>query len=459
MSIVTENVTITAAPAPSTLQSTGALISQGATTLGTGNYSLITQPSDLTPLLAVPLSITSLAWATNVVTATTTAAHGVATGEAFITTIAGAVPAAYNGTYLATSTGASTFTYPLPLSTTPGAETTPGTYKPRNQGELIAMVNSFFGQGTSQAVYVLELGAGEPAAGVTALATFVTANPGVFYSYLVPRNWDGVASFLTYVAQFEATTAKTYFYVTTTTAGYAAYTPLMKCVLPFIEAPSLPVTEFDAATAFRVALNYAPSSTNKVTPLAFSFVYGVTSYPIKGNAALLQTLQNANVNIIGTGAEGGLTNTLLAYGTTADGNDFTYWYSIDWIQINGDLNVANAVINGSNNPINPLYYSQDGINRLQDVMVATTKSAVTFGMANGSVVRTSLTGPALAAALDAGTYDGQIVVNAVPFIPYLAASPSDYQTGTYSGLSVAYIPMRGFRHILINIHVTGFVAS
>jgi hypothetical protein len=72
------------------------------------------------------LVLTSLAWAGGIVTATTAAPHGITTPAALIT-IAGAVPAGYNGTVAAKITGASTFTYPLAAN--PGAETAPGTYK------------------------------------------------------------------------------------------------------------------------------------------------------------------------------------------------------------------------------------------------------------------------------------------------------------------------------------------
>src|SRR6185437_5160638 len=390
-SIVVVNVSQQVAPTPSTLQKTGALISQGGTTLASGSYSLITQLADLTAILAAPLALTSLAWSGGTVTATTVSPHGITVGDTFPTTIASALPAGYNGTYIATVTGASTFTYAL--ASDPGSETAPGTYTPRNAAELVSMATTFFDQGVSTSVYVLELGAGEAAAGVTALQTFITDNPNFFYSYLVPRSWDANSTFLSFLANFESTTAKTYFHVTTTTATYTSYTPLMKCVIATVEAPVIPVTEFTAAAGFWVTLHYDPSTTNKVTPFAFSFVFGVTPYPTKGNAAILQTLKNASVNVIGTGAEGGITNTILLWGTTMDGRDFTYWYSVDWMQINVDLNIANAVINGSNNPLNPLYYDQNGINRLQDVTAQTVASAITFGLATGTVTKTALDGP------------------------------------------------------------------
>ena len=544
--IVVVNVTQTQAPLPAALQKTGALISQGGTTLGVGEYSLLTQLSDLTPLLATPLSLTSVAWASTFggqVTATAAANHGIAAGQQFTVTIADVVPAAYNGTYLAMATGAATFTYYLTAN--PGAQTTAGTYTPRNSAELVSMATTFFTQGAQQGVYVLELGAGEPSTGVANLSAFITANGQIFYSYLVPRNWDGDSTFLTFLGGFESTTAKTYFFVTTSLQNRGVYEATMKCVEAFVEAPFVgawptnvitnatysggrvtltttsahgiipgqyfsitgftpdgyngtflalngttgstliyavpadpgadsvqgvlvaslyvsdppPAAQFDHAADFWVTLNYDPSTTNKVTPFAFSYLYGVTEFPIKGNAARLSSLKTSSDNYVGTGAEGGITNTMLLWGHVKDGRPFNYWYSVDWMQINGALFVANAIINGSNTPINPLYYDQNGINRLQQVLAGVGGSAITYGLALGKVIQTELNGPDFALELDRGTYAGNVVVNAVPFVPYSISNPSHYRIGKYDGLSVTFTPLRGFESITININVTDFVAG
>lgn len=444
--------------APITYQATGAAISQGATKLASGAYSLLTQTADLTPLLANPLALSALTWSGGSVSATTAAPiPGVMLGDVFPTTVAGATPAGYNGLVLATVTGASTFTYPL--ATNPGTETAAGTYTPPSQGELISMVQSFFAQGTSRAVYVLELGPSDDVTGPPLLAAFETANPNFFYSYLIPRGWDGSAGLLSLVAQYEALSAKKYFFITTTPSTYSTYTGAMKSVFAGVEAPGIPLTEFSLAADFQRTLAYAPSSTNRMTPNAFSFLFGVTPYPVQGTTALLSTLKAANINYVGTGAEGGISNTILFWGKNVDGNDFSYWYSVDWIQLNEQRNIANAVINGSNNPINPLWYDQPGINRLQDVAVQTVKTGITNGLATGTVTRTALSPQDFAAAIDNGDFDGMNVVNAVPFSTYLAANPNDYKAGNYAGISVKYIPARGFQSIVFGILVTDFLAQ
>jgi len=454
-SIVTLNVSLLQAPTPNTLQQTGALISQGATTKAQNTLTLLTQVSDLTAILAGTKALSNLTWATNTVTATTTAPHGYTNGDTVELTIAGAAPAGYNGSFLCTITGASTFTYPLAVN--PGTMTTPGTYTPEDVAELLAMATTYFAQGTQAPVYVLELGQGGANDGVATLTTYLQTNPLTIYAVCVPRTWDANANFLSLIASYEAPTGKFYFFVTTTTTNYTSYTALMKDVFALIEAPGIPALEFSVAGAMQALLRRNPSNTNRATPFAFTELFGVTPYPTMGNGALLTALKAAGVNVIGTGAEGGESNTILLWGTTMDVRDFAYWYSLDWVQIQTQLNIANEVINGSNNNINPLDYDQDGINRLEGRLVQVMKNAVTFGLAVGTVTQLQLDGPTLAQQIDANAFSAQAVVNAVPFVTYTTANPGDYKIGRYNGLSIIYIPQRGFISILINILASDFV--
>lgn len=456
--IVLVNASVVEAPIPSTLQGTGALISQGATTLAPGTYSWLTLKSSITALLVSAQALVSITWSAGVAVATTSSAiPGLTTGDTFITAIAGATPTGYNGTYSVTVTGSNTFTYPL--ASNPGTETAPGTYTPPNQGELLAMINTFFSQSSSQAVCVLELGPGDATAGPAALSNWITINPGFFYSYLVPRSWDASAGLLALQAQFQTPTSKTYFFTTTTVDTYLTYTGAMKGVLAEVEAPNLPLTEFSLAADFQHTLSYAPSSANRMTPNSFAYLYGVTPYPQVGNNALLTALQAANTNYVGTGAEGGISNTILFWGTTEDGKDFAWWYAGDWTQINCDLNAANAVIAGSQNKANPLVYDQQGINRLQIVTFNTVSTGVTYGLLTGNVVQTELDPVTFSTNLDNGVYAGSNVVNAIPFPIYTQQNPDDYGIGRYTGLTVVAIPQNGFKQIVFNVLVTNLVGS
>ena len=97
MAIVNINVSVTNPPKPSQLLKSGAMISMGGTTLNAGEYQLLTNESDLSSILAPAKSISSLAWATGVVTVTLSAAHGWPNGTQVPVLISGSAPAGYNG--------------------------------------------------------------------------------------------------------------------------------------------------------------------------------------------------------------------------------------------------------------------------------------------------------------------------------------------------------------------------
>jgi hypothetical protein len=83
---------------------------------------------------------------------------------------------------------------------------------------------------------------------------------------------------------------------------------------------------------------------------------------------------------------------------------------------------------------------------------------VTYGLANGQVIKTNLSAAQFAANINAGLYADQIVVNAEPYTIYTAENPSNYAIGLYTGLSVLYIPQNGFQSIVINLDVTNLVS-
>jgi hypothetical protein len=422
VNIVTVNVTEEVAPAPIRLQQTGAIVSQGATTLTAGTYSLLTQVSDLTAILTGSVAITSIVWSGSVVTVTTTTPHGVPSGDTVQGTISGVTPTGYNGTFAITSTGTSTFTYPLVSN--PGVETALGVFTLADVAELSAQVTTFFANGTTQSVYVLELGVGTTAQGVTALTAYFTAPTLRFYAYLLPKEWDTESTAVTMAHAQNGLTAQIYFYVTTTISTYTAWLGL-KSVIATEPNPTLPSNEFSAAALFQAALARNPNASNMMTPLEYQFVFGVTANTALTTANKV-TLTAAGVNWIDTGAQGQISNTLVQNGKYMDLNPFSFWYAVDWVNEHETVALAAAIINGSNTPQNPLYYNQAGINTLQKVAQAVINNSISFGLV-------------LAGA----------TVNAVPFATYVAQNPSDYAVGAYNGLSCTFVPARGFDSITI----------
>lgn len=472
--VVTVKVSIVEAPTPNSYQQTGALVSFGSTELVAPDTALLTQLSDLTPLLEPAMAVTNIAWASSVATATLAAPGNtdITVGDVVPMVLSGFTPAGYNGSYQCTFTAATTFTFPL--TTNPGTVTVEGTATPQATIELQQMATTYFAQGNMGGPYVLELGYQTSFANkVTALNSWLTSNPFTIYGFLLPREWGvsvvNITAIENLLKQHQNPEAMVYFWLTVTPTTMSTLGPTYKNVVQLVEAPSLtdPLQanltatdgEFTLAALLYNAITYRPSNTNRVAPMCFKYLYGVTMYPQKNNGPLLQSFKAANTNYVTNGAEGGIAFNMVYQGVTLDGHDyFNWWWTIDWVQINVNLDLSNAIINGSNNPLAPLYYNQDGIDQLQTVLVGTMGDAQTFGLALGRIVSTQLDGPILQQAISAGKYAGACDVNAVPFINYSLTNPGDYKIGEYDGLSCLFIPARGFVHILVNVVATDLVA-
>jgi hypothetical protein len=459
--IVQINVSQVSAGAPNQLQRTGAFVSVGGTTNAVNSLTLVTSTAALTAMSQPAMAITTITWSSSgggTATVTLAAASPYVSTDVVRVVILGCSPSGYNQplSVLATFTDSTHFTYPL--TPNPGSIVTPGTAQNASAVEINRMATTYFDQGNANAPYVLELGNGTNSAGVTALDTWIQANPGTVYSFLVGNGIAMDSGYPAMVAGYTALTAKTYFFTKMSSSSYNTFASA-KSVFGVVFDPSVTPNsdEFTSAAPFYKTLNYNPSSTNRVTPTAFSIGFGVTPYD--GSPTDYTNFLSAGANFFGTGSEGGLSTNVLFKGTTMDKRDFTYWFSVDWVQIHVEQDLANEIIKGSNNPLAPLYYNQPGINRLQGRAASTMGQAITNGLALGNLKLTSLPAAQFAQNFDNGDYDGQVVINAEPFTVYTAENPSDYSTGTYNGFTIVYTPARGFTSIMVGIVVTDFVAA
>jgi hypothetical protein len=460
--IVTVTTQVIQAPQPNTLQQTGAFVTQGGTTEEAGTLTQVATLAALEAILTPPLALESLSWSGNLVTGTTTETQTWNDGDVIPAIIVGAAPSGYNtpaDSYTQiTIVSDDTFTYPL--TPNPGSETVPGNLTLGAANELLQMGTTYFAQNGVIAPYVLELGEGEPTAGVAALSTWLTDHPATVYSYLIPREWDDNDAFLTLLGDYVAPSKETYFYVTTTVDNRAVYANL-KDVFALVESPGIPFTEFTCAAPWAVTLKVSPSSTNRVTPLSYATLFGVTPWPFAGNQTTFNELAAAYVNWVTTGAEGGLPSSfILKQGNMADGNPWNFWYAGDWCQINIGLALANEVINGSYpGTLAPLYYDQDGINRLQNRAVQVMQQAVAYGLAVGQVKPYQLPAATFAAGFAAGAYEGQLPVNFEPFFIYSDENPDDYAIGRYAGAAAVVTPLRGFLNLFFSLNITNLIAG
>ena len=297
-----------------------------------------------------------------------------------------------------------------------------------NYAELTNMATTFFAQGNAVGLYVLELGT-QTSPTPSALGTWDAANPGVFYAYLVPADWDG-AAMATVANSYSSPDAKKYFFVTTTSTTYTDYAS-NKAVFAFANAPSMGSSEFDAASAFYNFLMNNPSATNQLQPMGYRFLYGTTPWPLSGQSSAIQTLLTGNVNISFPNNQAGLTSAGLYRGSTMDGEQAAWWYGVDWTNINVNQAIANAVINGANGQP-PLVFNQAGVNSLLEVAQSVADQAVQFGCVLSATV------------------------SAVPFYTYVNQNPANYKAGLYSGLSMSVVGLDQFLNVVFNLNATQF---
>ena len=255
---------------------------------------------------------------------------------------------------------------------------------------------------------------------------------------VVPGDWFTIIGCLptTFNGTFLAlpgTTASTIVYGVATNPGIIATEGTLQA--SYYGNAGTTATEFNSAEMMYQWCINAPSATSPVPPFAFRYLYNATPFPTRGMGPVLSALKTAGINIVGTGNEGGISLSIILWGTTMDGHDATFWYSQDWVQIQSNLAISNAIINSSNSP-NPIYYDQNGINRLQAVEQRVMTNAVAFGLALAPVT-----------------------VTATPFVTYVNQNPTDYPAGIYRGLATSYTPQRGFTSIIFNLNVASFPQS
>lgn len=467
--IVQINVSQTLSATPNNLQQRGAILSFGATMATKGKAQLLVDKSEINDWVRNPISsyvgtytpptedesedgddgasafageeqsavqlqasasARAAGYTTYLLTVGDNRQFSQAIGSTMNITVSGCFPTSYNGTFTATVSAQNQLTWQVESVEQDGSPTELGYITLDGSDGVNAALQSFFAQGDAIGCYLLDLGQqSDVTAEIAALTDYVADPDKRMYGYTVPSEWDGVDQFVQLAKNYTANDQMTYFFIVTGQPQNNRYTSPYtgtKSVVAVVDATA-PTTNMAAAFMYQV-VSMDPSPVNKVGPYAFRYVQGATALEVKNS--ITAALVAANVNYVQTGAEGGISRNIFALGVSSDGNDFSYWYSVDWIQINVHLQLANAVINGSNNPINPLYYDQDGIERLQQTAQAVFNTGTAYGLVNGTAT-----------------------VNAIGFRQYVQLNPNDYAQGRYAGLSAEYTPNRGFLKIVFNVNV------
>ena len=456
--IVQLNVSETVAPTPNRLQGTAAIVSMGGTTIPAGTTQLISSSADLANYILPAYDISAISWTTGVVTLVTVNPHGIPVGATTTIVVAGNTPTGYNGTFTATGVDATTLHYSVAVN--PGSATVEGTVRVGPQVFLQAADDTWWGQGnTLTGYYIYETGTAVTADVIDSVQTYLAANPQTIYNWgFLPGVDADHTDLKAFLLLHNALTSLIKFYLPVTSSTYTLWDAedTLRNTLIFVQSPDANAsTELDSISFMQYMTSFTPSPTNKLPPSQYTYLNAVTAYaPL--TQSIINTFLAGNVNFVATGAEGGISNTILVPGKNLNGTPQNVAYSIDWQQIQLNEAISNAVINGSNNPEAPLYYNQDGINFLQQVAGTVATRAIQSGLALGQLVLTSLDAVTFASNVQKGLYAGNYVINAVPFVDYVAVNPSDYASQIYGGFSAAYTPQYGFETIVFNLNVTQF---
>jgi len=422
-SIVNLSAYLTVAPTPSALQQSGAVISLGGTTLTTGSYQFIESASALTAILSSAGNYEAL---TNA--ATTFFTQGAVVGffvlELGVQTTAGGGVAALE-TWITANPGVFY------------AYLTPDAWDVEDEVSYITITDGGTGYTTAPTVTIAA-----PTTGTTATATATINSSGVVTSVTITNPGSGYTTTpaVTFSAptsgtaatgtatlgcalsilsgNYSSPTGLTYFFGTTSLANIGFYAA-NKSLFMVVPAPTAPSTEFTAAAFFYQWLVNNPSAANVLPPMSFRYLYGVTPWAPAGNQTSISTILSAYANLVDTGAEGGISNSCAFKGTTMDGSQASWWYGVDWFQIQVKQAQAAAVINGSNRQP-PLLYDQPGINTLLGVANQVGKDAVSFGCALS------------------------VVITATPFYTYSQQNPTNYKAGIYGGFLAQVTGQNGF---------------
>jgi len=232
-------------------------------------------------------------------------------------------------------------------------------------------------------------------------------------------------------ANYSSPTGRTYFFVTCPSAAAMANYATIKSVIATAPSPTAASTEFAAAGPFYQELANDPTPLTRLAQLGYRFMFGITPWKSAGNQPAITAILSAYGNLIGEAAETGLSDSILYKGYTMDGKQASWWYGIDWFQIQVKQALAAAIVLGSNE-YPPLDYDQNGIDRLTTVAEEVLLAAIRCGCARSGVI------------------------SAIPYGKYKIANPGDVSAGIYNAFSATIAGPNGFSTITFAIDAVQF---
>lgn len=265
------------------------------------------------------------------------------------------------------------------------------------------------------------------------LQTYLNNNPRQNYLYILDAASSQDTDIQAITKTYDSYLSYTVFLLTLSVAQSKTYGS-HKGGIVFSPSADQPSTEFGASVIAYMFASLSPSVSTKITPFNYRFVTGVTPYAdVSSND--FQAVIGTNTNVIIPATAGGLDSNMLLGGQYSDGNAINLWYGADYASLSATRRLAQIIIEGSNNGVNPLFFDQQGINRLSAGVKQTLNKCI-----------------------DVGAIIGPIDVEAIDFATYALANPDLFKDGIYTGISFTVIPARGFNAITY-VMTVDFTAS
>ncbi|QCE32942.1 hypothetical protein FAI41_04660 [Acetobacteraceae bacterium] len=307
--------------------------------------------------------------------------------------------------------------------------------------EVNAMLKSWFANNSATGVFIFEAGSGTEVA--KNLSALLSDAPLTYYAIILPRNSAADKDVVSLAGNFGGDSARCYFFFTETSESYQ---PLITngngqksiaCAVEYTGTDVLPNTTGANLTAEHAGAALAaqwignvPSVSNRLAPMNFRQLVGITAWPDAGNLSKMAQMKLDNVNFPGTATQAGVQMTITYWGRFMNGDPMSGWYGADYTAITTETALANLLVEGQQPGSEPLTYSPMGISELFAKLTNSLDSAVAIGCILGS-------------------YQASFV----PFGQYISENPTDYGTETYNGLSATITPIRGFDSLNMTLEV------
>lgn len=305
---------------------------------------------------------------------------------------------------------------------------------------------SFFAQASNKTCTIVEVkGSGSPAvsAQVNTLMDFISAGIGTAYAYYLPSTLVADTSVQSLFTAYGALNQSTYFFIDmenkepTSSTQWTTNVNGAKSVFgSFPNIATSNIIPSGVSMGICASSSYDITSANKLLSLNGKICSGIASTSI--DTALQQAIADAPATFfynVGT-------TCYLGGGRMADGELWTTRYAWDLTISKVTSAIQTALLNASNIANTAIYFDNNGITTLAQVIINTLNTCVSYGL-----LSTFGSGK----DLSTGAITGQGVISAIDAATWEAQNPTEYAQGIYGGFS-AYLKVQNFiQQVIFNV--------